>query len=248
MNIGTERYTFCENLCRIWRKIMKRFKGFGFTLAEVLITLGIIGVVAALTIPGLIQTHKANRLHTQFLKSYSTLQQAFRQMTDDDVSVDSRTYNNNTFYNTLKQYFKIAIDCGNYNSAKKYEGCYYKTNANAYKTLNGVTTAYTEDFDDGQFVLMDGTTMLIENASASLIFISVDLNGFNTPPNRWGYDLFSFQFLDGEIKAMGDVGTRYINQNTYCSKTSSSNRNGIACAIRAKNETDYFKQVVKNYK
>lgn len=36
----------------------------GFTLSEVLITLGIIGVVAALTIPGLITTYKAHRLHT----------------------------------------------------------------------------------------------------------------------------------------------------------------------------------------
>lgn len=49
-------------------------KKFGFTLAEVLITLGIIGVVAALTIPRLITTYKAHRLHAQFLKSYSVIQ------------------------------------------------------------------------------------------------------------------------------------------------------------------------------
>lgn len=41
-----------------------------FTLAEVLITLGIIGVVAALTIPSLITNYKAHRLRSQFLKSY----------------------------------------------------------------------------------------------------------------------------------------------------------------------------------
>lgn len=46
----------------------KDMKLTGFTLAEVLITLGIIGVVAAITIPGLITTYKAHQLHSQFLK------------------------------------------------------------------------------------------------------------------------------------------------------------------------------------
>lgn len=49
-----------------------------FTLAEVLITLGIIGIVAALTIPSLITNYKANKLRAQFLKSYSTVQQVFK--------------------------------------------------------------------------------------------------------------------------------------------------------------------------
>ena len=40
-------------------------KQFAFTLAEVLITLGIIGVVATLTIPSLINNYKAKRLHSQ---------------------------------------------------------------------------------------------------------------------------------------------------------------------------------------
>lgn len=43
-------------------------KRSAFTLAEVLITLGIIGVVAAMTIPNLISNYKAKRLRTQFLK------------------------------------------------------------------------------------------------------------------------------------------------------------------------------------
>ncbi len=43
-------------------------KNYGFTLAEVLITLGIIGVVAAITIPNLITTYKAKQLHSQFLQ------------------------------------------------------------------------------------------------------------------------------------------------------------------------------------
>ena len=55
----------------------KRFgsKG-GFTLAEVLITLGIIGVVAAMTIPTLIANTNSSKFASQFKKSLSTLNQA----------------------------------------------------------------------------------------------------------------------------------------------------------------------------
>ncbi len=48
-----------------------------FTLAEVLITLGIIGVVAAMTLPTLITSYKEKQRVTQLKKSYSVLQQAF---------------------------------------------------------------------------------------------------------------------------------------------------------------------------
>lgn len=47
-----------------------------FTLVEVLITIGIIGVVAALTIPTLIQNSNSKKFTTQFKKSLSTLNQA----------------------------------------------------------------------------------------------------------------------------------------------------------------------------
>ena len=59
-------------------------KKIGFTLAETLIVLGIIGVVAAMTIPNLINNYKAQRLHTKFQKTYSLLQQGFKQMEAED--------------------------------------------------------------------------------------------------------------------------------------------------------------------
>lgn len=49
-----------------------------FTLAEVLITLGIIGVVAAMTIPNLIANINGLRFRNQFKKTISTLNQAVR--------------------------------------------------------------------------------------------------------------------------------------------------------------------------
>jgi len=220
-------------------------KRYGFTLAEVLITLGIIGVVAAMTIPNLMTAYKAHRLRSQFLKSYSTVQQAFRQMEADDISTDPSTYGNNTFYKTFGNYLKVAVHCGNY-SSNKSPVC-WTINA-PYKTLNSKNNAFTDYFDNGQFVLMDGTNILIENYDRRL-FISIDLNGYKTKPNRWGYDLFTFEFLDGELRTMGSPGTTYAtNLDKYCSITDTSNKNGITCAHKAKSESDYFKWVIKNAK
>lgn len=49
---------------------------YAFTLAEVLITLGIIGVVAAMTLPSLVNRTRQKELETAFQKQYSVLQQA----------------------------------------------------------------------------------------------------------------------------------------------------------------------------
>lgn len=50
----------------------------GFTLSEVLITLGIIGIIAALTLPVLIQKHNNKVVETRLMKFYSAINQAVR--------------------------------------------------------------------------------------------------------------------------------------------------------------------------
>lgn len=62
-----------------------------FNLAEVLITLGIIGVVAAMTI-GVINNIQNQELKTAFKKSYSTLSQALEQVTTDNGNVFYQCY------------------------------------------------------------------------------------------------------------------------------------------------------------
>ena len=52
-------------------------KKFGFTLAEVLITLAIIGIVAALTIPTVVANYNKHAQYTAFMKMYNTLSNAF---------------------------------------------------------------------------------------------------------------------------------------------------------------------------
>ena len=87
---------------------MKRH--FGFTLAEVLITLGIIGVVAAMTIPTLIQKHQKQTILTQLKKAYSELGQAIQLA---EVENESREYwdfslSGEQFFKTyLSHYIKI---------------------------------------------------------------------------------------------------------------------------------------------
>ena len=49
---------------------------YAFTLAEILVTLGIIGVVAAMTMPALIANHRKNVVETRLKHFYSTINQA----------------------------------------------------------------------------------------------------------------------------------------------------------------------------
>ena len=237
---------------------MRKNYKFGFTLAEVLITLGIIGVVAAITIPSLINNYKAKKLRSQFLKSYSVVQQAFKLMEADDVSLDPSTYKGDfLFYRVFMNYLTGATDCQAQAGAPSSSICFDASNNSDvdinsyYRPLHGATNTLWKIrwlLDDGQIALQDGTLLLFENASVGKVYVSVDINGHNNKPNILGYDLFTFQFLDGELKTMGDKGTDYTDMNTYCNPKSTDILNGIACAQKAKEDTDYFKKIIKEFK
>lgn len=122
-----------------------KLSNMGFTLAEVLITLGIIGIVAALTIPELINNYKAERYRTKFLKTYSTLQQVFKQMQSDDVSLDPASYPySRPFYRTFKNYITGGVvDCGRLDGQNiRTSPCYY-VRAKKYKDMSGKKTFQT---------------------------------------------------------------------------------------------------------
>lgn len=111
---------------------MKRKIGFtGFTLAEVLITLGIIGVVAALTIPSLLQ--KANdRARIEALKkAYSTISNAYNLAINEngtaetwDLTGTGSPVGAQTFVDKLVPYMKIVsqINGGSFNTVKLQDG------------------------------------------------------------------------------------------------------------------------------
>lgn len=65
----------------------KSFKNVGFTLAEVLITIGIIGVVSALTIPSLVQKYNDRVTINKLKKIYSIYCQAYQRAITDNGGV-----------------------------------------------------------------------------------------------------------------------------------------------------------------
>ena len=78
----------------------------GFTLAEVLITLGIIGIVAALTIPQLISGYKKRVVETKLQKVHSILSQAVRlSEAENDVVVNWDLPASYVDYQERKKYF-----------------------------------------------------------------------------------------------------------------------------------------------
>ncbi len=230
----------------------------GFTLAEVLITLSIIGLVAAITIPILITNYKAHVLRSRFLKTYSLLSQVLKMAQEDDVYiVENVAYGSADRYQLsgiFQRYLSGAIDCNN-SKNNKLKSCIMITYGNKDDYKNGYRTLTSSSvnlnnqgfFDDGQLLLQDGT-LLFFNADSQMVGLHIDVNGIQSPPNRWGYDLFTFQLIDGNLVPMGDYGTKYSDKNRYCSLESKDKLNGIACTTLAKSNTDYFKWVVKNLK
>ena len=96
---------------------MKRLKAF--TLAEVLITLAVIGVVAALTIPGLIKNYNEKAWSTAKSVFEKRLEVATRQMnTEEKLAGYSNTMD---FVNELKKYIKITKVCDNSELTKCFE-------------------------------------------------------------------------------------------------------------------------------
>ena len=226
----------------------------GFTLAEVLITLGIVGIVAAITLPNLIYDYKAKQLKSKFYKTYSIIQQVFKDMEAEGDSGDPFTYPSATFYKVFGKYLTGATDCKNKTDK---ENCYQHSNIGnkKYRTFSGETFNGSAGlFDEGQLLLQDGTLLLFEQYNGGRsdyhCFIAADLNGINNPPNIFGYDVFVFQFLDGEIVPVGYKNTGGItwpltDLSKTCNETSNNNLNGWGCAQLAATDADYFKKIVR---
>lgn len=224
-------------------------KKHAFTLAEVLITLGIIGVVSAMTLPSLVNRTRQKELQTSFQKQYTLLQQAILKIKyEDDLPFEYASYSSRLKTRLAKEY-KATKDCGAINNNT---GCVLDNEDGTftyYKTLNGKTLdrAY---IDDGGFISLDGTTFFIEqgyqvSTTSTGYLVSIDLNGYLKKPNRMGYDFFMFQITrEGKVMPMGAENTYWKEQREqYCSNTSSSNLNGVTCAYYAATDKNYFKNL-----
>ncbi len=182
-----------------------------FTLAEVLITLGIIGIVAAMTLPTITAHYRRKEIALRLKKFSATMQNAFNMATVDygpsstweipNLTGDSEQ--NNKFINTYLYPYLTGIRACNTDECKQIE---YNMGHNGH----GVG-AYI--FTDGScFTVMTGGA---SNTGASM-HIYYDYNCFGKP-NKRDYDQFAFlisanpnkpiKFRAGGIKTI-DTKTR----------------------------------------
>lgn len=220
-----------------------------FTLAEVLITLGIIGVVAAMTLPTVINNSKSKENEALLKKAYSTLSQAIAAMEYDmGTTITPPSDNDYSFVTNFRNYFRLYSTCNSYNCIKGESGTdddgnSYYGRYEDYKTFDKKSIINNNPlFDNGTMIFSDSMLLMIE-AHQGRLYLTVDVNGTNYKPNVWGQDLFTFQITkDGKFLPMGADGTDYTDINQYCSLNSTHKYNGIACTYKALTDPNYFKQ------
>ena len=211
-----------ETLCGLDFSLIN--KKCAFTLAEVLITLGIIGVVAVVTLPTLIKNYQKQVLVNQLKKSYSTLSQGIKKMMADELV---STYGETSFFNTCQsdlekcesmfnKYFKA--NNYEYESGRSYPYLLCYSNEYCVKSNLSSNNVYGH-----KFYLSDGSIVYVNNESfiGATRFI-VDVNGEKNP-NIFGRDIFiflAFANKNGELEAQDSTFTEYI-------KTCNSFNHGI---------------------
>lgn len=188
---------------------------FAFTLAEVLITLGIIGIVAALTLPSFIAKYQEKVFITKLEKTYSILSSAYKLAVEENGSATNwgLTYDSKggtLLFERMKPYLNIAKDCGIDQTQKCLPQNYtdYLGNELAYAYTRGNQT-YTVILSDGILLSFLGENSDIANFPDGYIY--VDLNGQKSP-NRYGVDYFGFYIYDNSLYPLGELNTK---RNTY---------------------------------
>jgi prepilin-type N-terminal cleavage/methylation domain-containing protein len=188
----------------------------GFTLAEVLITLLIIGVVASLVIPALINDTQEAEFHVAWKKIYSELDQATRRIVQDNAGTLKglcAADPHNCIKNLYSPYLNTSkiCDSGTLNGNCWYDSFYYydKTLVSTFANRSG-------------FVLSSGILVRLEangfpactnNSWVSNVpkcaFINVDINGFKGP-NTVGKDIYFMILTENKLIPLG-INDNHIN-------------------------------------
>lgn len=171
-------------------------KNIAFTLAETLITLTIIGVIAAITVPTLQVQHQKEQTIVQLKKAFSDISRAVVMARIDfgDPSSWDYTLNNNEFFNEYLFPF-IQLSSQSIKDARDENITYKQTSG---QVENGL-------------LIMRDQGKIVELASGCQIFTyplaystdatmkrkcyAIDINGYRNP-NKFGRDLFMF-CIDG---------------------------------------------------
>lgn len=186
----------------------------GFSLAEVLITLGIIGVVAAMTLPTLISKQQDLQFKSAYKKAYSDFSEVLQEGLFNQEFTRTTAYETPATtqeFNMIKSKFKIIVDC----PSRKHDltPCWAKGDTVCGGSCGTGNVDDGIDLENGQpssgasdcFVDTSGRNWcsysLLEN-----IYV-VDTNG-KKKPNRFGKDRWLFTVSDAN-------GNRTINSQNY---------------------------------
>ena len=195
--------------------IFNKNAGKAFTLAEVLITLGIIGIVAVMTIPTLIKKYEKNQTVTLLKRTYSDINNAIKMgevqygdMETWDYSVSNKDY----FEKYLSSFIKIAET-----NLKDYqkEITYYQISGKPETEL----LAFRSNNNSKVITLTSGVQLILSKNPGSKTSkgkeVFIDLNG-PAKPNTFGKDLFLLIVNKTQKRAVfheWDDGGSYQNKN-----------------------------------
>jgi len=217
-------------------------KKAAFTLAEVLITLGIIGVVAAMTIPVLINKYRAKELQTRLKRADAIIQQAALRAKADGVNLDEVLEQKK--YEDFETYFKN----GNCELPKNDVAAGYLNYTGKAPTSNAAAQKLVHSYClfDGM-ILWFGEFKIYNQGS----FLAVDINGWKNKPNRYGHDVF-FWYYNSETGMLLPIGTNVFTSDSSrgynfweeCPGHGTAEQ-GIACTQKALTDNKYFENLLK---
>lgn len=214
-----------------------------FTLAEVLITLGIIGVVATMTIPALIQNTQHQEWVSGVTKFYSIMSQAVLNW-KADIGCGNDAYtclagqglpdNTCSNFDQIAKFLSVVDTAGTGNglsSANWLPDVSYKYDGT--QQPNGSRTGLSNNAQGCKYLLKDGTTfeMDVDQAGFKIHF---DVNG-KKPPNRIGKDIYllfigvrSGNDIHPDTRVLGEDGLCDWNTNACVPGTIDPNQNNGA--------------------
>ena len=177
-------------------------KKSAFTLTEVMITVGIIGVISALTVPTLMSNYQRKALTVQIRKTANNIASAADLlMTEESKNKFSATSGYKDLDTFITQRFKVLKTCESADATK----CFASEN---YQSIdNSKNSAFT--CAGKSYVLADSSAvcLTIDDTYKPNVTVTTDVNG-SEGPNIAGRDLFMFTINaeTGAVEKAGDHG------------------------------------------
>ena len=206
-------------------------KRAAFTLAEVLITLGIIGIVGAMTLPLLVSKYQEKAWLTAFKKSYTVLSQAYLRASQDYGTANAWCAEKNTecgktYFDILSPYLNIGQVWGFERPNIFYKVSYRDLDGRGMGPVNAFTTSHYK------FALSDGTIIGIgHNNDLYSPLLQVDTNGFRGP-NQLGKDFFYLSLIRrDDTPVIGGYSLWWVADNPCTTEKGSGWWRGGGCSL-----------------